>query len=152
MVIMNPVRPRDDDHEAGTPNGGPHGGPPFRDMTSAPTSGSHGTSQPRTTLPAFRHEVQTFSFRTVPGATCARTGWMFGSHRRWVRRWEWDTFIPKPGPLPHTSHTAATPNTPIDVVRSATGPTRATLRRPGARRAFSRLLWSARWPIALHRH
>ena len=72
-----------------------------------------GRTQPRTTLPALRHEVHTLSLRTVPGATCARTGWMFGFHRRWVRRCECDTLMPKPGPLPHTSHTAATPNTPV---------------------------------------
>ena len=70
-----------------------------------------GERQPRTTLPAFRHEVHTLSLRTVPGPTWARTGWMFGFHRRCVRRCECETLIPKPGPLPHTSHTAATPNT-----------------------------------------
>jgi hypothetical protein len=33
---------------------------------------------------------------------------MFGFHRRWVRRCECETDMPKPGPLPQTSHTAAT--------------------------------------------
>lgn len=66
-----------------------------------------------TTLPAFRQEVQAFTRLMVPGATLARTTWMFGFHRRWVRRWEWDTLIPKPGPLPQTSHTAATSAQPL---------------------------------------
>src|SRR5206468_12502032 len=33
-------------------------------------------------------------------------------HRRWVRRCECETDMPKPGPLPQTSHTAATSHTP----------------------------------------
>jgi hypothetical protein len=33
---------------------------------------------------------------------------MFGFQRRFVRRWEWDTFIPKLGHFPQISHTAAT--------------------------------------------
>ena len=33
---------------------------------------------------------------------------MLGFHRREVRRWEWDTDMPKPGRLPQTSHTLAT--------------------------------------------
>ena len=33
---------------------------------------------------------------------------MFGFQRRLVRRCEWDTLWPKPGPLPQTSHTLAT--------------------------------------------
>src|SRR5664279_5326351 len=122
LVIMNPVRWSWRTTPWSDKTAGPRGTRRFELKSAAPQQTSHPHEpQPRTTLPAFRHEVQTFSFRTVPGATCARTGWMFGSHRRWVRRWEWDTFIPKPGPLPHTSHTAATPNTPIDVVRSTTG-------------------------------
>src|SRR4051794_13809868 len=35
---------------------------------------------------------------------------MLGFHRRGVRRCEWETDIPKPGPLPQTSHTEATRN------------------------------------------
>src|SRR5205814_6502515 len=42
--------------------------------------------------------------------TLAWTVWMFGFHRRLVRRWECETDLPKPGPLPQTSHTAATSN------------------------------------------
>src|SRR5882724_3818309 len=38
----------------------------------------------------------------------ARTVWMFGFHRRRVRRCECETDMPKPGPLPQTSQTAAT--------------------------------------------
>ena len=37
----------------------------------------------------------------------ARTFWMFGSHRRRERRWEWLTFIPVLGWRPQMSHTAA---------------------------------------------
>src|SRR3954454_23197890 len=54
------------------------------------------------------HEVHALIRRRLPGATSARTDWMFGFHRRGVRRCEWDTDMPKPGPLPQTSHTAAT--------------------------------------------
>src|ERR1700710_3020220 len=54
------------------------------------------------------HEVQALIRRRLPGAISARTDWMFGFRRRGVRRCECDTDIPKPGPLPHTSHTAAT--------------------------------------------
>ncbi|MDX6225996.1 MAG: hypothetical protein QOE64_2372 [Frankiales bacterium] len=55
------------------------------------------------------HDVQTlrrFGVRPIS----AFTVWMFGFHRRRVRRWEWDTDMPKPGPLPQTSHTEATRN------------------------------------------
>jgi len=50
--------------------------------------------------------VQVLSRRRVPPTT-ACTVWMFGFQRRLVRRWEWDTDMPKPGPLPQTSQTAA---------------------------------------------
>src|SRR5207253_4646924 len=60
----------------------------------------------RVTLPAFRHLAHTFSRRGAP-FTRARTRWMFGSNLRFDRRWECDTFIPKPGVFPHTSQTAA---------------------------------------------
>lgn len=52
--------------------------------------------------------MQTFILRRVPGLTSARTVWMFGFHRRLVRRWECETDIPKLGLLLHTSQTAAT--------------------------------------------
>src|ERR1700727_2916687 len=42
-----------------------------------------------------------------PGRLETRTLWMLGSHRRLVRRWECDTDLPKPGPFPQISHTAA---------------------------------------------
>jgi DAK2 domain fusion protein YloV len=54
------------------------------------------------------HEVQTFSFLVLPPPAGVRTDWMFGFQRRLVRRCEWDTLWPKPGPLPQTSHTLAT--------------------------------------------
>src|SRR5215213_530522 len=56
------------------------------------------------------HEVHALIRRRLPGAISARTDWMFGFQLRGVRRCECDTDIPKPGPLPHTSHTAATVN------------------------------------------
>jgi hypothetical protein len=60
----------------------------------------------RWTLPALRHLAQTFTLRGTPSMT-ARTRWMFGFHRRLDRRWEWETFIPKPGCLPQMSQTDA---------------------------------------------
>ena len=66
------------------------------------------SSYARVTLPAFRHDVQTVMRRRLPGATSARTRCTFGFHRRWVRRWECETDMPKPGPLPQTSQTLAT--------------------------------------------
>src|SRR3712207_8912266 len=54
------------------------------------------------------HEVHALIRRRLPGAISARTDWMFGFQRRGVRRCECDSDLPKPGPLPHTSHTAAT--------------------------------------------
>ncbi|OLR91581.1 hypothetical protein BJP25_25800 [Actinokineospora bangkokensis] len=50
------------------------------------------------TFRRFRWEMPVF----------ACTVWMFGFHRRLVRRFECETDLPKPGPLPQTSHTAAT--------------------------------------------
>src|SRR3954464_1778165 len=87
---------------------------PRRSSTSGVHPGTTGTrrrsGQARTTLPARMHEVHALIRRRLPGAMSARTDWMFGFHRRGVRRCECDTDIPKPGPLPHTSHTAATVN------------------------------------------
>src|SRR5262249_39178271 len=42
-----------------------------------------------------------------PGRATTCTVWTFGSQRRLVRRWECDTDLPKPGPFPQISHTAA---------------------------------------------
>src|ERR1700685_2522196 len=52
-------------------------------------------------------EVHTLSRLGVP-PTVVCTVWMFGLKRRGVRRCENETFLPKPGPLPHTSQTEAT--------------------------------------------
>ncbi len=52
------------------------------------------------TLPALMQDVHTCSRRGAPSTT-ARTRWMFGFQRRFVRRWEWLMLIPKEGPLPH---------------------------------------------------
>ena len=56
----------------------------------------------------MRQEGHTVIRRRLPGATRARTVWTFGFHRRWVRRWECETDMPKPGPLPQTSQMLAT--------------------------------------------
>ena len=53
------------------------------------------------------HDVHTFR-RFGVFFTTARTDWMFGLKRRLLRRCEWEIEWPKPGPLPQTSHTAAT--------------------------------------------
>src|SRR5688572_4367872 len=50
--------------------------------------------------------VQTCRRFGVP-STMARTRWMFGFHRRFVRRCEWLTFMPKLGCFPQISQTAA---------------------------------------------
>jgi len=52
------------------------------------------------------HAVHTYKRLGVP-LTMARTRWMFGFQRRFVRTWECDTDMPHEGPLPQTSHTAA---------------------------------------------
>jgi hypothetical protein len=52
------------------------------------------------------HDVQTCRRRGVP-STKARTRWMLGSQRRFVRLWEWLRFMPKEGCLPQSPHTAA---------------------------------------------
>ena len=74
------------------------------------------------TLPALRQPVHTFTLRTVPGATTARTDWMLGLQRRFVRRWEWLTLMPKDGFLPHTSQveaiTALQGSLPVDPPRA----------------------------------
>ena len=58
------------------------------------------------TLPARMQEVHTCSRRGLP-PTMARTRWMLGFHRRFVRRCEWLTLIPNEGRFPQTSHTDA---------------------------------------------
>jgi hypothetical protein len=59
------------------------------------------------TFPALMQDVQTRRRRDVP-FTFARTTWMLGFQRRGVRRCEWETLLPKPGPLPQMSQTEAT--------------------------------------------
>ena len=59
------------------------------------------------TLPTLMQEVQTFIF-LVDEPTMARTLWMFGFQRLFVRRCEWLIVMPKAGPLPQISHTDAT--------------------------------------------
>ena len=63
--------------------------------------------------------MHTFIRFRLPPLIRVRTVWMLGSHRRWVRRCECETDMPKPGPLPQTSQTAATSNTPWVVVPEA---------------------------------
>jgi hypothetical protein len=52
------------------------------------------------------HEVHT-EMRLGAPSTIARTRCTLGFHRRFVRRWEWLTFIPNDGFLPQISHTDA---------------------------------------------
>jgi hypothetical protein len=51
-------------------------------------------------------EVQT-CMRLVLPFTIARTRWMLGFQRRFVRTWEWLIVMPNEGFFPQTSHTAA---------------------------------------------
>jgi hypothetical protein len=57
-------------------------------------------------FPARMHEVQTCTRRGAP-FTSALTRWMLGFQRRFVRRCEWLSRIPKEGCLPHMSQVAA---------------------------------------------
>ena len=58
--------------------------------------------------------------------------WMFGFQRRWVRRCECETDMPKPGPFPQTSQTAAISDTPRGRRTRSAGRTRSRLSRvPG---------------------
>ena len=50
--------------------------------------------------------MQTFTRLGEP-SIMARTRWMFGFHRRGLRRCEWDTCMPKNGFFPQMSQTAA---------------------------------------------
>src|SRR5262245_40157849 len=52
------------------------------------------------------HDVQALTRFGAP-LTIARTRWMFGFHRRLVRRCEWLTAMPNDGFLPHTPQTDA---------------------------------------------
>ena len=58
------------------------------------------------TFPALMQPVHTCRRFGVPSTT-ARMRWMFGFHRRFVRRCEWLTFMPKLGCFPQISQTAA---------------------------------------------
>ena len=57
-------------------------------------------------FPALMQDVQTCTRRGEP-LTRARTRWMLGLHRRFVRRCEWLIDMPNDGALPQTSQTAA---------------------------------------------
>jgi len=85
------------------------------------TSGGRALAErQRETLPALMHEVQAFTRLGVP-PTLVRTVWMLGFQRRRVRRCEWETLLPNPGPLPQTSQTEATV-TPFKRSGSRTSP------------------------------
>src|SRR5688500_16390600 len=79
-------------------------------ITPSPVDGSYdlmtpctACSQPAlTTLPLLMQPVHTETRFGAP-LTRARTFWMFGLHRRFVRRWLWETDMPHDGCLPHTS-------------------------------------------------
>lgn len=79
------------------------------DRRAWPTDGARVRRvQPRTTLPALMHDVQALRRCLLPpGRATTCTVWTLGSQRRLVRRWECDTDLPKPGPFPQMSHTAA---------------------------------------------
>src|SRR3954451_21483360 len=94
--------------------------------------------QARATLPALMHEVHTCRRLVVPPPAGVRTVWMLGFQRRLVRRCEWETLWPKPGPLPQTSHTLAT-GISWDLIASRAGP----FARQPARRQTAR---PATWP------
>jgi hypothetical protein len=66
-----------------------------------------GRALARATLPALRQAAQTFR-RVGVLPTMARTRWMFGFQRRFVRRCECEMLWPKLGPFPQTSQLAAT--------------------------------------------
>ena len=110
----------------------------------------------RVTLPALMQEVQTF-IRLAWPETAARTRWMLGFQRRLVFFFDHGTLWPKPGLLPHTSHTAATgvrSHLPLDISEVpiwATGPAypsllrRVEFRPPGSIRYWIGLgMWQAR--------
>ena len=65
----------------------------------------------RLTLPALRQDVQTLT-RFGVESTVARTRWMLGSKRRRVFLRDHGRLLPKPGPLPQMSQTAATAELP----------------------------------------
>ncbi len=52
-------------------------------------------------------DVQTWT-RVVLPFTAVRRRWMFGDQRRRVRRWEWETLLPKLGFFPQIWQMAAT--------------------------------------------
>src|SRR6201995_3822228 len=83
-------------------------------------------------------DVQTLSRCLLPpGRFTTCTVWTLGSHRRLVRRWECDTDLPKPGPFPQISHTAAIARTPLLRLRHLAGTARENRAKPGYR------LWRA---------
>src|ERR1700704_1617571 len=63
-----------------------------------------------------------------PGGATTCTVWTFGFQRRLVRRWECDTDLPKPGPFPQISQTAAICGTPR--IRTWGSTTRRVTRQP----------------------
>ena len=63
---------------------------PVSDAQRVAGEGSGAGSRQRVTLPALRHEVQTLTRFGAP-LIKARTRWMFGSKRRFVRRCECET-------------------------------------------------------------
>src|SRR4051812_2360133 len=67
--------------------------------------------QPRTTLPALMHEVHTFRRLRWDTPTLACTVWMFGFHRRLVRRGGGGGDLSEAGALSQTAPTGAPPKT-----------------------------------------
>src|SRR4051794_19849136 len=94
-----------------------HPGTPKGPLLRERNGPGHRRGQRALTLPALMHEVQALIRLALPD-TAARTLWMFGFQRRLVFFLDQGTLWPKPGPLPHTSHTAATGVTPTSVPRT----------------------------------
>src|SRR5262249_6266433 len=84
------------------------------------------------TLPAFRQDVHTLTRFGAP-FTIARTRCTFGFQRRFVRRCEWLSFMPKIGFLPHTSQTDDI-GTHLEASATAFGRTARTHRRSAVER------------------
>jgi len=70
------------------------------------SGGGDPTQTARWTLPALMQLVQAFTRFGVPFTT-ARTRCTFGFQRFGLRRWEWETCMPKNGFFPQMSQTAA---------------------------------------------
>src|SRR6185503_7765461 len=76
------------------------------------------------TLPALMQVVQTFIRRAPPCGCCTRIDCRFGSNRRGVRLFAWETLLPNCGPFPQTSQRLAISSTSriLGLIRTAISP------------------------------